>query len=323
MSIALVFITSSLFAQRNNLLPDMPSALPVLKMVRVQKYERVAGGSVYADVMNHCDPRGMNQPVVGHSRPTNAHETAHMVHANMRNSHGGRVAGIYLLNGKGVILKEPGIKKSWVSKFVPASLRESKHDLYILGNSGDEDAPIGSLCDEWNAYIIGCLVAMEDKEAGISDDDAIDRAEGNLELGIYCVAMAMAIEKYDRDYWDNYPEFKTFMAWQWKRAKEVFGKGSRAFPFHTQDELLKNLRESPDAEDMRKFIKTHLNGAWLDEQTIDKPQKMPNAPMVKAYSTDGSTIESTGEAATGSCSSGTCGASSGRSSIFSRSRRGR
>lgn len=233
------------------------------KMVSVPKFLRMKEKSVLADIVNACD-NGLNQPVLNNSRKTNGHETTHMVQANMRNNHGGRVNAFYLLDGKGVILKEPGIAKRLVQKFVPPSLRQSRYETYVSGQTAWDDCPL-YLVDEWNAYINGTMVAVDDKEQGIADgNERSDEAVDPIEMGVYCVALAMAVEKHDRQYWDSEPEFKAFMLYEWQRAKEVFDKAAPLFPWDTQDAILKSLRESPDAEDMRQFIKTHLNGVWLN-----------------------------------------------------------
>lgn len=262
--LTLLLSASSVVAQRNHLLPDMPSASPSPKMIDVAKYGVGGDGSVYSDIMSHCDPRGLNRPVTGYSRKTNGHETTHMIQANMRNRHGGRVNAVYLLNGKGVILKEPGIAKRLAQKFIPHSLRASRYDLYVAGQTEWDDRPL-YLVDEWNAYIHDCMIGSDDKANGRDDGEKTDAAVGCLEMGIYTVGMAMAVERYDREYWEGEPEFKTFMRYQWRRANGAFGKGAPLFPWDTQDRILNNLRTSPDAEEMRAFIRTHLDGVWLDD----------------------------------------------------------
>lgn len=170
----------------------------------------------------------------------------------------------YLLDGNGVILKEPGIAKRMVQRFVPPSLRKSRYETYVSGQTAWDDQPL-YLVDEWNAYINGTLVAIDDKENGVYDgNERSDEAVGPVEMGVYCVALGMAVEKHDPEYWHGEPEFKSFLQYEWQRAKECFDKAAPLFPWDTQDEIIKSLRTSPDAEAMRQFIKTHLNGVWLN-----------------------------------------------------------
>lgn len=248
------------FVIENNQKVVAVSKLP--RIIKVQRRERMAGKSVLADIVNACD--GINQPSLDNSRRTNGHETTHMVQANMRNAHGGRVNAIYLLNGEGVILKEPGIAKRLVSRFVPPSLRHSRYYTYVEGQGEWDDRPL-YLVDEWNAYINGTLVAIDDKANGVFDgNDRSDDAVGPVEMGVYCIALGMAIEKHDHEYWANDPDFKPFLQYEWNRAKEAFDKAAPLFPWDTQDQILNALRTSADAEPMRQFIKTHLNNVWIN-----------------------------------------------------------
>ena len=115
------------------------------------------------------------------------------------------------------------------------------------------------IAEEWNAYVNDALVAAEDKRA----DGQIDCAMGTLELGVYSVAMAMAVEKYDPESWKDESSLKLFMQSEWKRAKAAFDECAPIFPYRNQDKMLDHLRTSSDAEAMRAFIRKHLDGVWL------------------------------------------------------------
>lgn len=211
--------------------------------------------SCLADIMNRCRK-------VEHfgNRATDGHEATHEVNSNIRNAQGGMVNAFYCMDGKAVIVKEPGIRKSHVALFVPRSLRDYRFS-YVEGMREWDGRPL-YLVDEWSAYINGCIVALDDIKSG-RDRDRSDRAAGCLDLGIYCVAMAMAVEKNDRNYFYSDPQFLPFMKYQWARAKEVYDKAAPLFPFDNQNQLLANLQRSPDAELMRQFINAHLDGVWL------------------------------------------------------------
>jgi hypothetical protein len=195
------------------------------------------------------------------NRGTDGHEATHEINSNVRNAQGGMVNAFYLMDGNVAVLKEPGIRKSAVAAYVPASLRDYRFNTYVAGARDWDDRPL-YLVDEWSAYINGCIVALDDAKSNRGRDNS-DRACGCIDLGIYCVALAMAVEKQDPAYFKNEAQFLDFMNYQWGRAKEVFDQAAPLFPFDSQDVLLKNLRTSPDAEAMRQFIKTHLNGVWL------------------------------------------------------------
>lgn len=229
---------------------------------------RMNENSKLADIVNRCG-NGRNGPSLGDGRATDGHESTHMLQANLRNSNGGRVNAFYMMDGRAVIVKEPGIRKSYVARFIPDSLREHRYGTYVSGQTAWDGEPL-YLADEWSAYINGCIVALDDATSGRHRETS-DEACGPLELGIYCVAMAMAVEKYDPEYFQNETQFKDFMSFQWARAKEVFDKAAPVFPFSSQDQLLRNLRSSPDAEQMRQFIRTHLDGVWLSDSDNQQP----------------------------------------------------
>lgn len=209
---------------------------------------RVNEQSVYADIINRCE-----SPDLSNGRATNGHESTHMLQAQIRNANGGiGINAFYLLEGRAALVKEPAIRKSATVPLVPRSLRGSRFDLYVAGQSEWDDCPL-YLCDEWSAYINGCATAYDDATHGRTKENS-DEACGPIELGIYCVAMAMAVgDKGDE-------QFKQFMLYQWKRCLDVFAKAAPLFPFDSQDKLVNSLRTSADAEDMRAFIKVNLGG---------------------------------------------------------------
>lgn len=235
-----------------------PVETPWLKFVDVPVVNQyVSEKSLYADVMNRA-----RKPFTGHSRDTNAHETTHEIQSVLRNAHGGRVNAFYLLNGKAVICKEPGVKISYVGKFCPAVLRSYRWPLYCEQQQQYWNNEPLYLVDEWSAYINGCAVSLEDKHAG-KKEESTDAASGTLEMGIYSIAMAMAVEKYDQEYFKNNKQFILFMKYQWKRAHDLYQKAAPLFPSDNQTRQLKALQTSPDAEAMRQFITKHLDGVWL------------------------------------------------------------
>lgn len=235
-------------------------AEPMPKFVDVPVLNgRISERTIYADVINRTA-----QPVLDcDSRDTNAHESTHRLQSQLRNANGGRVNAFYLLNGKACIVKEPGIKLSYVSKFIPASLRSYRYQLYCVDQQHHWNNEPLYLVDEWSAYINGCSVSLEDSKARRLREKT-DAASGVIEMGIYSVAMAMAVEKYDPHYFKTDKQFLPFIRYQWKRAKAVYDEAAPLFPSDNQVRQLKSLQSSPDAHDMREFIKNHLGGVWLE-----------------------------------------------------------
>lgn len=237
--------------------PVKPSTETLPEFIDVPvKSQRMRENSVLADIVNRDE-----NPVLGNGRSTDGHESTHGINSQIRNSYQGKTAGFYVLNGKAVVCREPAMRKSAVGVFVPPSLRESRFSLYVQNSPDWEEYP-SYLADEWSAYINGTLVKLDDAAKGIRDNQS-DVAVGPLEMGLYCVALAMAVEKHAPESWTTDSKFKAILKYQMKRAKEAFDKAAPQWPNATQDRLLNNLRTSPDAEAMRQFIKTHFDGVWL------------------------------------------------------------
>lgn len=226
--------------------------------------QRIKEDSVYADIINHS-----RNPVLDESRNTNAHETTHMITSDLRNAYsqslGKKVNGFYVMNGKGVILDEPRLRKSDMIPFVPQSLRSYRYPTYVTGQGAWDDTPT-YIFDEWVAYVNGGATSIDDVQKGRHKDSWADSVSGCLDFSIYAVSMCMAIEAKDPEYFRSNTQFKNFMRWHLKRAYDVYAVGSKMdeFKWEKQDALLQSLRTSPDAEKMRKFLKDHFNGVWLD-----------------------------------------------------------
>ena len=221
--------------------------------------------SLYGDVINHA-----TKPFLTDGRHVNAHETAHGIHSDLRQKFSrppvNRLNGFYIPGGKAVLVQEPKLRKSQVSPFLPPALRSYRYNTYISGQKEWDDTPL-YIWDEWNAYIIGGEVAIDDKKAGRSvvPHDAVS---GCLDFSIYAIALAMAVEKHDPEYWQSNQQFRRFLIWNLQRAEKTFRMGQeiKEFQFPPQDKLLQALRQDPSAEPMRQFIRQHLHGVWLAER---------------------------------------------------------
>ena len=73
--LSLLFVSSAhAQTKHNNDLIGQPKKRLLPKFISVPFFgKRISEQTRYADIMNHCN--GLNQPVFGYSRPTNAHET--------------------------------------------------------------------------------------------------------------------------------------------------------------------------------------------------------------------------------------------------------
>jgi hypothetical protein len=246
--------------------PEPPKPIEIEpEYINVPKVSnRVAGDNIYADIMNHA-----RNPVFGYDEDTNAHETTHMINADIRNSNsnGRKVNGFYVQKSKGVIVAEPNMRKSKVVDFLPPSLRSYRYGTYITGQQAWDDTPL-YIFDEWTAYVNGGMVSVELVQTGKHKGQWTDAVSGCLDFSIYSIATAMAVAKNDPEYWKTNTQFKNFLIWQLKRANDTYKVGSKMkeFTWDKQDKLLQSLRTAPEAAEMRKFIKENLNNIWLDSE---------------------------------------------------------
>ena len=229
---------------------------------------RIKEDTIYADIINHCE----NPTLEIIDRITCAHETTHMINAEMRNKlqkTGKKVNAFYLPQGNSFVIEEPNMTKAKVAEFVPEELKWIRYHTYITKARAWNDRPL-YLVDEWCAYVNGALVAVEDSINNRHFDGWSDAVSGPLEFSVYCVAMCMAIEKYDTEYWNEQEDLKKFMKWNLERSFHTYnmGKDYKYFKWDKQEKFLNQLQTS-DAQDviaMRDFIHKHFNGIWLNEQ---------------------------------------------------------
>jgi hypothetical protein len=245
--------------------PNLPKPIELLpQFVSVAKVRNVnEDGTIYADVISHS-----KKPFGDESgRSTNVHETTHGINSQITNEHPSNVKinGFYCLQGRGVIVDEPKLKKSYLIKFLPQNLRSYRYNLYIAGQKEWEDVPT-YICDEWIAYINGGKCCVDDINRGLHKAKWTDGVSGCLDFSIYTVALCMAIKEHDPDYWKNNIQFRSFVTWQLQEALNTYLAGHQMpmLKWDKQDALLKELLTSSAAEPMRKFIRNELNGIWLN-----------------------------------------------------------
>lgn len=249
--------------------PEAPKEV-VPEFVEVKTYRKSEEGTVYGDVISHSKGAPFGD---AHGRSTNAHETAHGIHSEIRNEYTAklkkRVNGFYALKGRGVVIEEPGIKMSHAVKFIPENLRSYRYDLYMVKQLRDwNDTPL-YICDEWNAYVLGGKCCVDDVKQGKHKGGWTDGVSGCLDFSIYTIALAMAVKEHDKDYWANHKQFKNWVIWNLKEANTTYLAGHRMkeFQWEKQDKLLKEFLESPGAAKMREFVQAELQGVWLDAKT--------------------------------------------------------
>lgn len=225
-------------------------------------------GSMLTDIEDHL-PASYGTTYRDDDKITWCHETSHGIHAHLRNNFnttGKKANAFYVGNDQAVIVVEPNITKSQVAPFIPASLRASRFDTYITGQTEWDDTPL-YVWDEWNAYVNGGACAVDLESHGLWTGGWRDGVDGQLEFTIYALAVAMAVEKYDPGYLASYPQFKEFLAWNARRAMTIFrqGRTMKDFAWDEQDAYYARIRTAPDAADLRAFATKLFGDAWVRE----------------------------------------------------------
>jgi hypothetical protein len=224
-----------------------------------------AFGPALSDVMSH-EPAGVNYWY--DDRTTLAHETTHAINNAIRNAfNGGPLAnGFYVMNGWGVVVAEPHVRKSQVAALVPPSLRSGRYPTYLLERSDWEERSL-YIWDEWDAYTNGATVAIDRYTRGLDQfppGQLIDIVFGVLELTAFGLTTGMAAMLYDPVDFATDAQLRAFMAWQTQRAMAVFRAGIvlPTYRWRDADPFYAALRSSPDAEPLRQFVRATYGGAW-------------------------------------------------------------
>lgn len=221
---------------------------------------------VLKDIMNHEAP-GDND--VYDDPMTLGHETSHGIHSYIRNhlsTSTARHNGFYVLQNRAVLVKEPAIRKSVIGPYVPTSLRGDRYATYVTGQPSWDDTPL-YIWDEWNAYVNGSEVGVNQVESNLWNRAWQDGVAGTLEFVVYALASGMAVKDKDPSYFQNETQFREFLAWNIARSMTAFKKGSvmDAFKWARQDQYLQNLRTSADAAKMRDFARAQFGADWTQE----------------------------------------------------------
>jgi hypothetical protein len=129
-----------------------------------------------------------------------------------------------------------------------------------------DDTPL-YLWDEWNAYINGGAVGVDQVQGGLWHDDWQDGVAGQLEFSVYALALAQAVSENDPEYFADYRQFTEFLAWNLKRSFAVYALGSvmPQFRWDTQDRYLDSLRRSNDASELRAFTQRIFGAKWTKD----------------------------------------------------------
>jgi hypothetical protein len=248
--------------------PDPGDGVEWMIWPEQQTLGEASWGSDLVDIARHLpaeygDTYWFDEPV------TAAHETSHGIHAHLRNYEndtGERVNAFYVLGDRAALVVEPDIRKSDVNPHVPGVLRGPRYDLYLDGQDAWDDTPL-YLMDEWNAYVNGAEVGVQQVQEGLWDGAWQDAVMGPLEFTVYAIATAKAVAAGDPDYFASNQQFRRFTAWNIRRAMELYeaGRVMEEFEWDDQDAYAATMRTSAAAEDLRAFARETWGDAWCAE----------------------------------------------------------
>jgi hypothetical protein len=189
---------------------------------------------------------------------THAHETTHGINTYLTNRYnrtGKPAYGFYVGDDRAIVLVEPKVKLSQVAALIPKSVRGSRYKLYLdEQRQYFENHPL-YIFDEWTAYVNGARAGIEQaRRSPTAWDRRDDAVVGALELTIYALGLARAVEEHDPGYLKKYPEFRAFLADELRRAVAVYNQGIVMEPFRWDRRLETNLVRGADTEALRDTL---------------------------------------------------------------------
>jgi hypothetical protein len=202
------------------------------------------------------------------------HETTHGINADIRNSMNrtGKAAnGFYVTDENAAVVVEPAFRKSQVGSYVPGSLRNldatGRFNTYVVWMGTWDSTPL-YIFDEWISYTNGAdaAVSMVLDSSSWGDRDRGDAFNGMLEFTVYAISLAQAAEKLDPDYLSSNKQFKAFLAYNVRRAMEIYQRGRILSQFSNSSlkDYYEALLSSPDAESFRQFTYDFFGREWAN-----------------------------------------------------------
>jgi len=159
------------------------------------------------------DPHRFRDPTDPTDLVTWTHELTHGASNQVWNKKGKH--GIYLLDGKGVVLTHPDISMEQIARSIPPEKRGKIYQLYLVEQRRWwNDSPI-YLLDEWNSYIHG---AIAHSQMGWKDRRK-DTYRSAQEMESYVREMVKVVEQRDPEY-PEMVQLKRLVEFQSKRLPE-------------------------------------------------------------------------------------------------------
>lgn len=229
------------------------------------QFGQAAYGTVLTDIGRHL-PASYGTQYWDSDAITAGHETTHGIQAHLRNYFapaGPRVNAFYVTGNKAAFVVEPAIRKQDVQSRVPANLRGPRYELYLVEQTAWDDTPL-YVFDEWNAYVNGAAVGVDQVQHGLYTAGWTDGVMGPLEFSVYAIATAQTVAALDPTYFASNNQFRRFTAWEIQRAMGLYAAGAvmTQFTWGDQDAYLMRLRSQPENDGLRQFARATWGAAW-------------------------------------------------------------
>lgn len=187
--------------------PDLPFVNGICPPVRTPAPQKC---EILTDLYCRLDnPYHWIDPTDPGDLVTWAHEMAHGASNRLHASTAKH--GIYLENGKGIVLSHPKVTIEQVANAVPKDQKGPIFKLYMVEQRKDWNKSPIYLLDEWNAYITGTIARKQLGWEKRKETEAFA-----LEMERYCRVMLSVVQKRNPEYPDI-QHLKNFISWQSNR----------------------------------------------------------------------------------------------------------
>jgi hypothetical protein len=144
------------------------------------------------------------------------HEGTHYINSQIVRQKGKQ--GLYLMDGRGVVLDQPKLTLAQIAAYIPTKDRRTIYQTYLVDQRQWWNEEPLYLLNEWVAYGNGIACRRSLSQTGT---ERIDTVRFALEMEVYVQHM-VAMAKEDEDY-EGIEELKTFVEWHSRRIRDIAG----------------------------------------------------------------------------------------------------
>lgn len=185
------------------------------KWIAVEPVKIVTGLGV---TLNDVESRLKDgHPYTHISKITWVHETTHGINSLIRNKYKVGHNAFYVLDGKGIVFKEPKTTLTKIAGNIPPELRGPSYELYLVQQRKDwNDCPL-YLFDEWTAYINGSICGVELNHEGW--EYSLLQAHN---FNVYCIYTIKTVRDEHKEY--DVSSLDEFLKWNLNRTLNLLDK---------------------------------------------------------------------------------------------------